>query len=172
MVESESKEDTVYRVDMPNNFCECPQGRTKANCKHKIAVMVHHGVAEMAVLPLTDMAARSMWHYIAYGVVMEDSFYRPLNKPDATANIQEYLAAHKADTHTEAEDDTGPEPDAGETSYFTFPSDEVEAGPAEATSADDEDEEDDDYDFEAEKEKLWQKYKQSQEALDNRWRTN
>ena len=129
--------------------------------------MVHHGVAEMAVLPVNDMAARSRWHYIAYGIVMDETFYRPLNKPDATANIQEYLEDHKADTNN----DNVPEPGAGETSYFTFPTEDDDDNDDDAQQ-EVEEEEDEEYDFEEEKEMLWQNYKRSQEALDNKLRNS
>ena len=111
---------TFPELDMKNNFCLCEKGKSNANCKHKIAVSKFYGVAELAVLPVHDMSAQqdiSLWHYMAHGKTMESSFYRPLNQPEASANIEEYVESHKS---APAGIDTGDAPAAPDvvTSHF------------------------------------------------------
>ena len=50
---------------------------------------------------------------MAHGKTMECSFYRPLNQPEASANIEEYVESHKSAPAA---------PDVE--SYFTFPVDD------------------------------------------------
>ena len=59
---------------------------------------------------------------MAYGKTMESSFYRPLNQPEASENIEEYVESHKS---APAGNDTGDAPAAPDVeSYFTFPVDD------------------------------------------------
>ena len=57
MVESQSEEDVFYTVDMKSNYCECPAGRNKGCCKHKLGVMKFFNEAEVSVIPVTDPRA-------------------------------------------------------------------------------------------------------------------
>ena len=98
LVESETRENEMYLIDMKNNHCQCIQGRMKGNCKHKIAIMKHYNCAEMSVLPVNDSSSRSIYHYIAYGITLPAEWYRPLKKPDETENINKYLQERQAET--------------------------------------------------------------------------
>ena len=40
--------------------------------------MHHFEVAEFSVLPIHDNSARAMYHYIATGTTVDDTFYRDL----------------------------------------------------------------------------------------------
>ena len=44
-------------------------------------------MAEFSALPLNDGNARALWHYIATGSVLDEAWYRDLNRPDDTFSI-------------------------------------------------------------------------------------
>ena len=50
----------------------------------------------MSVLPENDNAARSLYHYIADGTVLDDAFYRSVDKPDSVVNASQYVNEHRA----------------------------------------------------------------------------
>ena len=91
MVESVSDPDKCYSVDIKSNYCECVMGQLHGPCKHKQSISHHFGIAEFSVLPTADNKARAMYHYIATGVILQDSFYRDLDNPTSSPNISQYV---------------------------------------------------------------------------------
>ena len=86
-----------------NAFCECPKGRSRGPCPHKAAIEKYFNVAELSALPFNDSNARALWHYIGSGTVLDDAWYRELNKPNdiSTNNISEYINSHREQVNTE-----------------------------------------------------------------------
>ena len=81
IVQSESDFETFYTLDMQSGYCECIQGRLRGPCKHKAAIQHYYNVAEFSGIPVFDNQARSLYHYIAEGIVLNDQWYRSLNNP-------------------------------------------------------------------------------------------
>ena len=65
MVQSESKPEVFFSVDMKSGFCSCPVGITCAPCKHKSSISKFYGVAEFSVVPQTDPCQRALYHFLA-----------------------------------------------------------------------------------------------------------
>ena len=106
IVESETKEDTFYRVDMRSGFCECKAGNNCGPCKHKAAISQICNVSEFCVLPEFDQNIRGLHHYIADGVVCANSWYRDLDKPEHETDVHSFVETRSKkiddrDTNTE-----------------------------------------------------------------------
>ena len=63
--------------------------------------MKFFGVAEFSCLPVNDSRARAMWHYIANGVIEDESWYRALNQTNADQNIHDYIEERRQQENTE-----------------------------------------------------------------------
>ena len=59
-------------------------------------------MAEFSALPFNDGNARALWHYIATGSVLDEAWYRDLDRPDDTSNnISEYITSHRTQVNTD-----------------------------------------------------------------------
>ena len=110
IVQSESDEETFYTIDMESGYCECRQGMLRGPCKHKAAVQHYYNVAEFSGIPVFDNQARSLYHYIAEGIVLNAQWYRSLDKPreEITADVhtpEPEIVGEPQDNSEEAEAD-------------------------------------------------------------------
>ena len=108
IVQSESDEETFYTIDMESGYCECRQGMLRGPCKHKAAVQHYYNVAEFSGIPVFDNQARSLYHYIAEGIVLNDQWYRSLNNPaeEITVYVEVHTHEHDAEIVVEPQDNS------------------------------------------------------------------
>ena len=64
--------------------------------------MHHFEVAEFSVLPIHDNSARAMYHYIATGTTVDDTFYRDLECPNDAPIVLQYVEEHRAGVHEDS----------------------------------------------------------------------
>ena len=74
-------------------------GIVRGPCAHKNAVAKHFNIAEFLVIPSLDNKARGMYHYLAPGSVLADSWYRSLDQPDQILNVQDYVEERTQQQH-------------------------------------------------------------------------
>lgn len=91
IVESEKNPDVVYHVDMISGFCECKSGMNCGPCKHKDAIAKYFNVSEFNVLPENDVHMRAMYHFIAEGIVCDNTWYRSLEGPSDIPDIASFV---------------------------------------------------------------------------------
>ena len=89
--ESRTNPDKSYLCDMVTGDCECIAGIGRGPCAHKNEVAKHFNIAELLVIPSLDNKAKGMYHYLATGSVLADSWYRSLDQPDQILNVQSIL---------------------------------------------------------------------------------
>ena len=97
--ESRTNPDKSYLCDMVTGDCECIAGIGRGPCAHKNEVAKHFNIAELLVIPSLDNKARGMYHYLATGSVLADSWYRSLDQPDQILNVQDYVEERTQQQH-------------------------------------------------------------------------
>ena len=101
MVPSQRTQDVFYGVNMYDGYCECPQGRNLGPCIHKFAIAKAFNISEFSVVPVSDPKMRALYHYIATGVILEDSWYRGLHSAECDHSIGEFVQCRIASSHQE-----------------------------------------------------------------------
>ena len=91
IVESQSNPEVIYQVDMVSGFCDCKSGMNCGPCKHKDAISKYFKIAEFSVLPECDANMRAMYHYIAEGIVCDNTWYRDLETPSTVPDIASFV---------------------------------------------------------------------------------
>ena len=95
LVKSQTEEDVFYNIDMQSNICECLRGRSKGVCRHKLSVNHHFNVSQFASLPTVDPLSRGLYHYIAFGRVLDNNLYRGLRDTNVEAPpVNQHIEQH------------------------------------------------------------------------------
>ena len=76
---------------MVSGFCECKSGINYGPCKHKDAITKYFNIAEFSVLPECDVKMRALYHYIAEGIICNNTWYRDLETPCTVTDVATFV---------------------------------------------------------------------------------
>ena len=98
-VDSQTKPDVCYAVNMVTGYCECLAGRQLGPCVHKSAITKYNNCAEFNVIPETDGKMRALYHYIGLGTWQDAAWYRSLKNPNMLEDIEAFINEHRQNHH-------------------------------------------------------------------------
>ena len=78
LVPSETKDDTLYEVNIARRECSCFLGRVKGPCKHKNAVAELKNVENFDVAPIGNARMRSIFMYLGTGKNIPQTWFEPV----------------------------------------------------------------------------------------------
>ena len=90
-VQSDKYEDKWYSCNMKSGYCDCPNGKVCAPCKHKNSVSKLFGFADFSVVPCDDPCMQAMYHYIATGTTLEAHMYRKPGDSKTLPEVEQFI---------------------------------------------------------------------------------
>jgi hypothetical protein len=87
LVPSETIADKLYRVDMEDGLCECPQGFLKGPCKHKGIVSHTFKLQNFEILPQQNEKMRAFYYFLGTGGNRDVSWFRPLHEENPFSEV-------------------------------------------------------------------------------------
>ena len=76
---------------MTSGYCDCRARSNCCPCKHMGATAKFKHRAEFNILPESDSKTRVLYHYISYGSLCTNEWYRDIDNRNKNTNLAEFV---------------------------------------------------------------------------------